>query len=241
MVEEPWYNQQMAIDRKKAYHRTYDLLLNHFGSRHWWPAKTRFEVILGTILTQNTSWHNASRAIANLRGAGVLSYRGMQAVPIARLRRLIKPALYFNTKARYLKNILAYMRANGNGNLKVFFRGNGEELRRRLLTVKGVGEETADSILLYAGELPTFVVDAYTRRIFSRLGLMAEDVSYAEMKGEFENHLPRRVKLYNEYHALITTFGHRVCKKQPLCDQCPLRRDKRLTSMLRRSKGCLAN
>ncbi len=229
----------MTADRKMAYRRIYDLLLKRFGPRRWWPARTRFEVIVGTILTQNTSWANAASAIANLRRAGLLSYKKMLAAPPGRLQRSIKPALYYNSKTRYLKNMLAFMRANGGGDLKKMFRRETGTLRHRLLAVKGVGEETADSIMLYAGEIPTFVVDAYTRRIFSSLGLVPAHVSYGVMKGEFESNLPRRAALYNEYHALITTFGHRLCKKRPLCGECPLKGDVVLRRLLKPLKGCV--
>ena len=229
----------MKVDKKRAYRHIYGLLLKRFGPRGWWPARTRFEVIVGAVLTQNTSWSNASAAIANLRGARLLSYRKMRTVSLARLSKLIRPALYYNTKARYLKNVLCFMRANGGGDLEKMFGREPQGLRERLLAVKGIGEETADSILLYAGGIPSFVVDAYTRRIFSRLGLFRPEVSYAAMKGEFESHLPRRVKLYNEYHALITTFGHRLCKTKPLCDECPLRGDAALGKLLKPLRGCI--
>ena len=228
-----------AADKRKAYRRVFKALLKRFGPRRWWPAKTRFEVMVGAVLTQNTSWANAARAVAALRQAGLMSYAALAVTPSGRIARLIRPALYYNTKSRYLKNLMVFMRDNGGGSLKRMFRTDATELRRRLLAVKGVGEETADSILLYAGDVPSFVVDAYTRRIYSRLGLIGGGEKYAWIKAEFEANLPRDVYIYNEYHALITTFGHRVCKSRPLCEECPLKIDKMLRRQLKPLKGCL--
>jgi endonuclease-3 related protein len=206
--------------------QTYHLLLAHFGPQHWWPGETPFEVMVGAVLTQNTAWSNVERAIANLKAAGALSAPAILALADAELATLIRPAGYFNVKTRRLKALCAFLdqagvaaepRALGDA-------GSLSELRHRLLAVHGVGEETADSILLYALELPSFVVDAYTRRIFTRLGLIAGDESYARIRQQFMARLPAKRALYNEYHALIVALGKDLCRPRPRCDACPLRR-----------------
>jgi endonuclease-3 related protein len=206
--------------------QTYHLLLAHFGPQHWWPGETPFEVMVGTVLTQNTAWSNVERAIANLKAAGALSAPAILALADAELATLIRPAGYFNVKTRRLKALCAFLdqagvaaepRALGD-------TGSLSELRHRLLEVHGVGEETADSILLYALELPSFVVDAYTRRIFARLGLIAGDESYTRIRQQFMARLPAERALYNEYHALIVALGKDLCRPRPRCDACPLRR-----------------
>jgi endonuclease-3 related protein len=206
--------------------QTYHLLLAHFGPQHWWPGETPFEVMVGAVLTQNTAWSNVERAIANLKAAGALSAPAILALADAELATLIRPAGYFNVKTRRLKALCAFLdqagvaaepRALGD-------TGSLSELRHRLLAVHGVGEETADSILLYALELPSFVVDAYTRRIFTRLGLIAGDESYARIRQQFMARLPAKRALYNEYHALIVALGKDLCRPRPRCDACPLRR-----------------
>lgn len=202
----------------------YRRLFQAYGPQHWWPGETPFEVMVGAVLTQNTAWGNVERAIANLKAAGYLTCRGILSLSDTALADLIRPAGYYNVKARRLKALCAYLNAEAVADCPEALRDVATlpELRRRLLAVHGVGEETADSILLYALGLAVFVVDAYTRRIFSRLGLMTGNESYARIQQSFEAELPRDVGLYNEYHALIVHHGKTVCRPQPRCHGCPL-------------------
>jgi len=207
----------------------YRRLLKKFGPQHWWPARTPFEVCVGAILTQNTAWSNVERAIANLRQAGMLNARDLHRLPTGRLARLIRPAGYFNVKARRLKNFVSVLVGKHGGRLDRLFQGDAWAARARLLDINGIGRETADSILLYAGNRPIFVVDAYTRRIFSRHGLVRMDADYDEIRLFFENALgelkgARRVKVFNEFHALIVRVGKDLCRKRiPRCGLCPLK------------------
>jgi len=203
----------------------YQRLLAAYGPQHWWPANTPFEVMVGAVLTQNTAWMNVERAIANLMAAGRLTCQGILTLPDEALAELIRPAGYFNVKARRLKALCAFLAEQGVAAQPERLRELAPlpELRRRLLAVHGVGEETADSILLYALGLPIFVVDAYTRRIFSRLGLIAGSEAYGHIQQGFMAQLPQEVRLFNEYHALIVHLGKSVCRPRPRCGECPLR------------------
>lgn len=203
---------------------TYRALHARHGPQHWWPGDTPFEVMVGAVLTQNTAWSNVEKAIANLKAARALRCGAMLKLGDAELAELIRPAGYFNVKAKRLKHLCAFLRAEGAMGRPERLRERAPlpELRRRLLAVHGIGEETADSILLYALGLPSFVVDAYTRRIFGRLGLLRGGESYGEVQAEFEAALPRDVALYNEYHALIVQLGKSVCRPRPRCGECPL-------------------
>lgn len=204
--------------------QTYRLLLAHFGPQHWWPGDTPFEVMVGTVLTQNTAWSNVERAIANLKAAGALNAPALLALADDRLAALIRPAGYFNVKARRLKALCAFLEQAGVADEPHALATAAPlaELRHRLLAVHGVGEETADAILLYALGLPSFVVDAYTRRIFARLGLIAADESYARVRHRFMDQLPADPALFNEYHALIVALGKAACRPRPHCEHCPL-------------------
>ena len=205
--------------------RFYRALQAHFGPQHWWPAETPFEVVAGAILTQNTSWSNVEKAIARLKDAGALSVRAMEAMPEAELAGLIRSSGYYNQKARKLKAFLAYLRSRHRGSLARMFRAPGEPLRRELLALNGIGEETADSILLYAGNHPVFVVDAYTRRILDRHGQIAASASYQDIQKLFHRALPRDAAVYNEFHALIVQTGKQHClRSAPRCEGCPLDR-----------------
>ena len=201
--------------------KLYRVLLDCFGPQHWWPAETPFEVMVGAILTQNTNWGNVERAIANLKEAGLLDPRRLHQCPMDELALLIRPAGYFNVKARRLKALLDWLVIRHDGSVRDALTGNFEECRAALLAINGVGPETADSILLYAGNRPTFVVDAYTRRILSRHGLCAPGADYEEIKSFFENNLPRDTQLFNEYHALLVRLGKHHCKPKPECGDCP--------------------
>jgi len=208
--------------------RFFAVLLRRYGPQHWWPADTPFEVIVGAILTQSTAWTNVEKAIANLKRAGMLSARGLEALPEADLARLIRPSGYYNQKAKKLKVFLEYLRRRHRGSLARMFRLPASQLRGELLELHGIGEETADSILLYAGGRPAFVVDAYTRRIARRHGLIEASssrhpASYHDIQALFERHLPRRAAVYNEFHALLVETGKRHCfRRDPQCAGCPL-------------------
>ena len=201
----------------------YDILFDEFGPQGWWPAESPFEMIVGAILTQCTSWVNVETAIGNLKGAGLLSPEALFDVDDDVLRELIKPAGYFNAKTVKLKAFVSFLNGEYCGDLSLFLAEPLEVLRSRLLSIHGVGPETADSIILYAANKPSFVVDAYTGRIFSRLGLVDESITYDKLKAFFMDNLPSDVGLYKEYHALVVELGKFFCKRSnPLCVGCPL-------------------
>lgn len=217
----------MSQSSRKMNHRLeviYDKLYQHFGPQSWWPGETPFEVIVGAILTQNTNWQNVSKAIDNLKKAKVLTANKLHALPRPRLAKLIRPSGYFNIKATRLKEFLNFLFKNYDGNLKKMFSRPLEDLRKEILAVRGIGPETADSILLYAGGLPVFVVDAYTKRIFSCQKLFSEDTDYFQAQKIFMENLKKDVQLFNEYHALIVRLGKDFCKKtNPKCETCPIK------------------
>jgi len=203
----------------------FDALYGAFGPQKWWPGSTRFEVIVGAILTQNTAWSNVEKAIGALKKEGLLSPEGLYSLEPERLASLIRPSGYFNIKAKRLRNFLEFLFREAGGSVaRLFSAKNAEGLRERILSVNGIGPETADSILLYAGKRPEFVVDAYTRRVFTRHGLVHEKAGYEEIKALFMDNLPADVALFNEYHALIVKLGKDYCRpRSPLCEDCPLR------------------
>jgi len=204
--------------------RIYALLETAFGPQGWWPGRTPLEISVGAILTQNTNWSNVARAIRALRKARCLSFAALKRVPEKRLARLIRPAGYFNMKARRLKHFVRYLDRRYGGSFARMRRRPGPALREELLAVNGIGPETADSILLYALGKPVFVVDAYTRRILGRHRLVAADADYDRLQAVFTENLPARVPLFNEFHALIVRLGKDYCKKtKPRCHVCPLR------------------
>jgi endonuclease-3 related protein len=201
----------------------YQAMLDRLGSSRWWPGQSPFEVAVGAILTQNTSWANVEKAIANLRADDLLDPERLHALPEDALAERIRPAGYYRLKAGRLRNFLRFLREECGYDLAALGNGDLDQARQRLLAVKGVGPETADSILLYALERPSFVVDAYTKRILNRHGLVVEDADYDEMRELFMDVLPEDVALYNEFHALIVRTAKEWCRKQkPLCDACPL-------------------
>jgi len=200
----------------------YRRLYAAYGRQHWWPADSPFEVVVGAILTQSTAWVNVEKAIQNLRAAGILSPEGLLRVDPAELARLIHPAGYYNAKAHKLKAFLEMLFDRHGGRLDALFALPLPELRQELLATHGIGQETADSIILYAAEKPSFVIDAYTRRVFSRLGLAPASDSYASWQALFSQALPPDVRLFNEYHALIDRHAKTVCRKAPFCGQCCL-------------------
>lgn len=203
--------------------KTYNKLFKAFGKQRWWPGETAFEIIVGAILTQNTAWTNVEKAIHNLKKAKLLNPKKIHDLSHAELAKYIRPAGYFNIKAKRLKHFLNYLFDDYGGNLKKMLRKRTDSLRRELLSVNGIGPETADSILLYAGNHPVFVVDAYTKRIFSRHGIIPADADYHDVQEIFMKNLAHDVKNFNEYHALIIKTGKDLCKnRKPLCSKCPL-------------------
>lgn len=202
----------------------YQKLYSHFGPQYWWPAKTPFEVMAGAILTQNTSWSNVEKAIANLKKHRVLTPQKLRKIPQKKLALLIKPAGYYNIKAGRLKAFVDFLFKYYRGKIRHMLHTDIAVLRRQLLSVRGIGPETADSILLYALEKPIFVVDAYTKRILSRHKLVKEDAAYDEVQKLFSHNLKKGVKLFNEYHALLVKLGKDFCHKtKPKCALCPLK------------------
>ncbi len=201
----------------------YNILLEHFGPQGWWPGETPLEIMVGAVLTQNTNWSNVSKAIDNLKNENLLIFEKLHDLPVDVLAQKIKPAGYFNIKAARLKNLLDYIGREHDGSLEDMFKQDMHSLREEILTVKGIGPETADSILLYAGNKPVFVIDAYTHRIFVRHNIVADEDGYYELQEYFMLSLPEDIELYNEYHALIVRLGKEFCKKsKPLCSRCPL-------------------
>lgn len=227
-------------------------LVRHWGPQNWWPAQSRFEVIVGAFLTQNTAWGNVEKAIANLRSAHVLSVKGIRETGQSELEQLVRPSGYFRQKAQRLKNFVAFLDAAYGGSLDRMFAQPTEKLRAELLALNGVGPETADSILLYSGNHPVFVVDAYTRRILERHGVIDAKTGYEEIRALVEQEIGRAksgsltvarcgtnprhpvsrvsagqrgelVQHYNEFHALIVRTGVEYCRKAPRCEGCPLR------------------
>ena len=208
-------------DVRKKLLLLYDRLYKAFGPQHWWPAKTDFEIIVGAILTQNTAWPNVEKAIGNLAGEGLLTPRSLKSVNRKRLARLIRPSGYYNIKADRLKNFINFLFKRYNGSLKKMFSQDAYVLRDELLSVKGLGKETADSILLYAGKKPVFVIDSYTKRILSRHDIIAGDSDYDSIQRLFIDNLPLNRQLFAEYHALLVKLAKEVCKKKPKCGICP--------------------
>ena len=201
--------------------RIYNRLLAEYGPQHWWPGDTPFEVMVGAVLTQNTAWTNVERAIHNLKQAQHLDARAIHEAPVDQLADWLRPSGYFNIKARRLKNFCAWYLASGA--LPTLTAMDTATLRGQLLSVNGVGPETADDILLYAFQRPVFVVDAYTKRIFSRVGVLDEALGYELVRAYFEAQLAQDVAMFNEYHALIVRHGKDVCRPKPRCDKCCLR------------------
>jgi len=212
----------------------YALLRRKRGPAGWWPGETPFEVCLGAILVQNTSWTNVEKALATLRERGLLSFGALERLPASRLAPLLRSSGYFNVKARRVKAFLAFLGREFGGHVERMAGEEPQALRAKLLAVNGIGPETADSILLYAASQPSFVVDAYTRRIFSRLGLLRGDESYDQMRSFFMDRLPRDVALYNDYHAQIVLLGKDTCRALPRCADCPLLRRCRRRGLGRR-------
>ena len=213
----------------KALRRAYQLMLDHFGHQHWWPGETTFEVCIGAILTQNTNWGNVERAIANLKAAGVLEPKKLFGLTETKLAELIQPAGYFNVKARRLHCFLRVLMKDFGGSLDRLFAGETTAVRDRLLAINGIGPETADSMLLYAGGHARFVIDAYTNRIFQRHCWSARAASYDELQMLCENSLcqkrgSERLDYWQDFHAQLVMVGKHFCRsRRPNCEQCPLK------------------
>lgn len=203
----------------------YNSLFTAMGPQHWWPGRTQFEVVVGAILTQNTAWTNVERAISNLREADLLSLAGIEKVSLRRLERLIRSSGYFRQKARKLKAFAKFLHVEYGGSFRRMFASPTIVLREKLMGIFGIGPETADSILLYAGSHPVFVVDAYTKRLLVRHGWINEKAKYEDVRWTFERQFPGDARRFNEFHALIVNAGKNYCRtQQPLCGRCPLGR-----------------
>ncbi|MSQ33964.1 MAG: endonuclease [Dehalococcoidia bacterium] len=200
----------------------FETLYRAYGPQHWWPASDAFEMMVGAILTQSAAWGNVERAIANLKAAGALSPAALRALSQAQLARLVRPSGYFNAKARKLKALAEHLACYDDDLGRLFFP-DVDSLRRELLGIHGVGEETADSIILYGARKPVFVIDAYTRRMLGRLGLHPTVDSYRGWQSLFTDNLPPDATLFNEYHALLVEHGKRTCSREPRCEGCALR------------------
>ncbi len=210
------------VDRKTILLDLYARLFKAFGPRHWWPGDSGFEIAVGAILTQNTAWRNVTKAITNLKASNLLSSHALYNVPVQDLATVIRPAGYYNIKARRLKHFADFLYQDSDGDLDRLLAEDLDTLRERLLSVNGIGPETADSILLYAGNKPTFVVDAYTRRILFRHNLIPEEGPYDDLQSFFMDCLEPDPKMFNEYHALLVHLGHTYClRKKPKCGECP--------------------
>jgi endonuclease-3 related protein len=218
----------------------YERLLKSFGKQHWWPVtkrgefipryhqniklteKQKLEICFGAILTQNTSWKNVEKAITNLNKNNLIDCNKILGISTKELAQVIKPSGYHNQKSKKLKNFCLFLKKNYNSNLKSLFIKDINKLKEELLSINGIGNETADSIILYAANKPTFVIDTYTKRIFSRIGFCDERWSYDKLQALFTKNLNKDTKVFNEYHALLVELGKNICKKKPLCGKCPL-------------------
>lgn len=198
------------------------ILLDKLGPQDWWPGETPLEVMVGAVLVQNTAWPNVERAIANLRAADALDAQRLAHASLEELEQLIRPAGYFRVKARRLQNLMRWLVQRTGGDVDVLRGGSAETLRGELLSINGVGPETADAILLYALDMPVLVVDGYTLRIWARHGWIEYGADYHRLQGHLTGELPRDAMIFNELHALVVEVGKRWCKPKPKCDGCPL-------------------
>ncbi|MBS1114510.1 MAG: HhH-GPD family protein [Nitrospirae bacterium] len=200
----------------------YKKLYASFGPQHWWPGETPFEIAVGAILTQNTNWGNVEKAIVNLKDADVLKPAALNDMSHERLAALIRPAGYFNIKAKRLKNFIGLLINEYHGSMSGMKQEDFNSVRKSLLSVNGIGPETADSIILYALEKPVFVIDAYTKRVLSRHNILDHDASYEEFQSLFQSKLKEDISLFSEYHALFVRLAKENCRTKPVCTGCPL-------------------
>jgi len=215
--------RKSSKDSKKILYSIYQKLYRAFGPQHWWPGDTPFEIAIGAILTQNTNWTNVEKAIQNLKRNKALSARALHNIPLRELAELIRPTGYFNIKAKRLKAFIEFLMNHYHGSMKNMKHEDIVSLREELLSIHGVGRETADSMILYALDKPIFVIDAYTKRVLSRHSIMDYKDSYDTFQALFHASLKKDVRLFNEYHALFVMVGKTFCKRQnPLCEKCPL-------------------
>jgi endonuclease-3 related protein len=198
----------------------YENLMKHFGKQYWWPAETRFEVIIGAFLTQQTNWKNVELAIKNLKDKGLIDPHLLAIALLSHVEVLIRQSGFYRQKARRIIKFSQYLVTKHDGSLASLFSGSQEQIRNELLSLEGIGPESADSILLYAGDMLSFPIDAYTIRLCKRLGI--EKVEYEKLRVFFESNIPRDLETYKELHALIDMLGKTYCKKKPLCNTCPL-------------------
>lgn len=212
----------MRVSIEKSLREIYDRLWQAYGAQHWWPARTRVEIVVGAILTQNTAWSNVERAIGNLRRARVMTWSGLRDLSTSELAELIRPSGTYEVKAKRLGSFVRYLWENHNGSLRSLLNGELETARGRLLSIHGIGPETADAILLYAGNRASFVVDAYTRRILRRHYLCGDRVAYETLRELFHTALPADPPLFNQYHALLVSLGKMHCRSRARCEGCPL-------------------
>lgn len=215
----------MGTFKDKTLNSIYRRLYSRFGPQGWWPGRTPFDIAIGAILTQNTAWTNVEKAIKNLRRKGLLNSKGIRKISSRQLASLIRPSGYYNIKAKRVKNFLGFLFSKYRGNLKNMLKEDTYKLREELLGVKGIGQETADSILLYALNKPIFVVDAYTKKILLCLGLINPDATYSQIQDYVMNNLPNSSRLFNEFHALFVRLGKDFCRKS-LCQFCALKSKK---------------
>jgi endonuclease-3 related protein len=216
-----WFRVVKPVGRPSLV-RIYALLRARFGPSGWWPGESAFEVCLGAILTQNTAWTNVERALSAIRSGGLLSHRALHALPDAAIAELIRPSGTFQVKTRRVRAFLDFVESSFGGVVERMRSEPVERLRPALLAIHGIGPETADCIVLYAAGHPSFVVDAYTRRVFGRLGWLAGGESYDEVQRMFHRALPADAALFNDYHAQVVRLAKESCRKRPLCASCPL-------------------
>lgn len=214
----------MSGEKRPTFMEIYNVLSAYYGPTGWWPGDSPFEIAVGAILTQNTAWSNVEKAIANLKKAKLLSPRRMLRCDRALLEEAIRPSGYFRQKAERLIAFCRYLMEQYRGDMGKMCNGNLNKVREELLRIKGIGPETADDILLYSCGYPIFVVDAYTKRIFSRHGLLDSRLTYQQVQEIFHREVPRDVHIYKEYHGLIVWVGKDFCRKKPKCSTCPLNR-----------------
>jgi endonuclease-3 related protein len=230
-----WYTQDadeiMVPPAGEILMEIYDLLFTAFGPQNWWPAENDLEMMIGAILTQNTSWSNVEKAIQSLKEKDLVSIKGLGDIPTPILAEYIRPAGYYNLKARRLKNLISLIEDKHDGDLNSLFSLPTETIRRELLSVRGIGLETADSMILYGAQRPLFVVDTYTHRILSRHGLIEQEAGYFEVQMLFMDTLPHDVEIFKEFHALLVKTGKGFCRRKPLCPGCPLERINRETEV----------
>ena len=211
-----------SIIKKNSFIQTYNRLYERYGPQNWWPADSAFEIIIGAILTQSTSWVNAKKALENLKSSGYLSPHKIRSLSHIELANLLRPSQYFNSKAKKVQEFSKHLGARHEDDIDKMLSQDTTTLRKELLSIYGIGQETTDDILLYAAQKPVFVVDSYTRRIFARLRLSSLSQTYLDYQQLFQKHLPNDKALYNEYHALIVRHAKIACKTDPLCTNCCL-------------------